>query len=312
VGQISNTFDAFWNSPLAIPIEALANGAPSAQDQRDYRTVLAAHHARIEESGAPYLRALAAGEPLASILAGRSPLVWANAEVVFDSPEKAKVDAGEQGGRLLRQRLGDVANQVQFELIIVSPYVVPGPAGMKFFDDLRERFVSVRILTNSLSATDMPIVHSGYQAFREPLLGSGVDLYEIRPVPGRPAVRSRHFMTRSAGLYALHAKAFVFDRERVFIGSMNLDQRSLHLNTEIGLIIESPELARQIAQRVGDMAQPANSYVLMLAEHEGGRQIVWRTLEDGKPVDHRDEPAVTFWKRLQVRLFSLLPLDPLL
>jgi cardiolipin synthase C len=288
VAQISTTFDAFWNSPMAIPIEALAVAAPSAHDRAAYRAVLAAHHARIDESGAPYLRTLAAGEPLASILDGRTPLVWTNAEVLFDSPEKAKVDGGEQGGRLLRQRLGDVAKQVQFELIIVSPYVVPGPAGMRFFEDLRGRFVSVRILTNSLAATDVPIVHSGYQAFREPLLGSGVDLYEVRAIPGRQVVRSRRLLTRSAGLYALHAKAFVFDRERVFIGSMNLDQR------------------------VGEIAQPANSYVLMLAEPEGGRKIVWRTLEDGQLVDHRDEPAVTPWKRFQVRFFSLFPLDPLL
>ena len=106
----------------------------------------------------------------------------------------------------------------------------------------------------------------------------------------------------------------MFDRERVFIGSMNLDQRSLHLNTEIGLIIESRELARQVAQRVGDIAQPANSYVLMLGEADasGRRELVWRTLENGIPVDYHEEPAVTFWKSLQVDLLSILPLDPLL
>ena len=314
VGQISNTFDAFWNSPMAIPIEALAGGKPSAKDVEDYRAVLAAHRAQMAEANVPYLRALAASAPLASILSGKTSLVWARAEVIFDSPEKAKVDGGEQGGRLLRQRLGDVAKQVQFELIIVSPYLVPGPKGMKFFEDLRGRFVSVRILTNSLAATDVPIVHSGYQAFRAPLLGNGVDLYEVRPVLGRPVVRGSRLKSPSAGLYALHAKAFVFDRERVFIGSMNLDQRSLRLNTEIGLIIESPELARQIAQRVGDIAQPANSYVLMLGDAgaSGSRPLVWRTLEDGKSVDFHQEPAVSFWKRLQVGLFALFPLDGLL
>ena len=203
---------------------------------------------------------------------------------------------------------------MQFELIIVSPYLVPGPAGMKFFEDLRERFVSVRILTNSLAATDVPIVHSGYQAFRAPLLGRGVDLYEVRKVLGRPVVRGGRLHSGSGGQYALHAKAFVFDRERVFIGSMNLDQRSLRLNTEIGLIIDSPELARQVAPRVGDIAQPANSYVLALGEADqlGGRRLVWRTLENGTPVVFHEEPAVSFWKRLQVRLLSLLPLDSLL
>jgi putative cardiolipin synthase len=312
VNQISNTFDAFWNSALAIPIEALAGGKPSAIEMQDYRDALTAHHARLTEAGTPYLSALAIGEPLTSMLSGKTSLVWAKAEVVFDSPEKAKVDGGEQGGRLLRERLGDVARQVQMELIIVSPYLVPGPAGMKFLEELRERFISVRILTNSLAATDVPIVHSGYQAFREPLLKSGVDLYEVRKVMGRPDVRGKDRRSASAGNYALHAKAFVFDRERLFIGSMNLDQRSLRLNTELGLIIESPELARQVAQRVGDIAQPANSYVLALREPGNGGGLVWRTLEAGQPVDFHREPAVTFWKRLQVRLYALLPLDALL
>jgi putative cardiolipin synthase len=257
---------------------------------------------------------LAAGEPLAAMLSGKSSFVWAKAEVIYDSPEKAKVQDGEQGGRLLRHRLGEVAKQVQSELIIVSPYLVPGPGGMKFFEGLRERNVSVRLLTNSLASTDMSIVHSGYQAFRVPLLGMGVNLYEVRPVLGAPIVRGNQLKSPSSGQYALHAKVFVFDRQRVFVGSMNLDQRSLHLNTEIGLIIESPELARQIALRFTDIAQPANSYVLMLSEADGlgQRHLIWRTLEDGNPVDFEQEPAVTLWQRLKVDMLSLLPLDELL
>jgi cardiolipin synthase C len=174
--------------------------------------------------------------------------------------------------------------------------------------------VSVRILTNSLASTDMAIVHSGYQAFRAPLVEMGVDLYEVRPVLGQPVIRGNELKSPSSGMYALHAKVFVFDRKRVFVGSMNLDQRSLHLNTEIGLIIDSPELARQIARRFEDIAQPANSYVLMLGEADGSgqRHLVWHTLEGGEPVDFHQEPAVTSWQRLKVDMLSLLPLDALL
>ena len=313
VNQISNTFDTFWNSPMAIPIDALAGGKPSARELDDYRGGLAAHREMIA-ANAPYMRALVAGEPLAAMLSGKSSLVWAKAEVIYDSPEKAKVEDGEQGGRLLRHRLGEVAKQVQSELIIVSPYFVPGPGGMKFFEGLRGRNVSVRILTNSLASTDMSIVHSGYQAFRVPLLELGVQLYEVRPVLGQPTVRGDQLKSPSSGMYALHAKVFVFDRERVFVGSMNLDQRSLHLNTEIGLIIDSPELARQIVGRFAEIARPANSYVLMLsvADGLGQRHLVWHTLEDGKSVDFDQEPAVTFWQRLKVDMLSLLPLDELL
>ena len=314
VNQVSNTFDAFWNSPMAIPIEALAEGKPTADDLAAYRDVLGAHRARMIAEDAPYMRRLAAGEPLAAVLGGKSSLVWAKAEVIYDSPEKAKVEDGEQGGRLLRQRLGQVAKQVRSELIIVSPYLVPGPAGMKFLESLRDRGVTVRILTNSLASTDMSIVHSGYQAYRAPLLEMGVELYEVRPIPGAPLASGHQLKSPSSGRYALHAKVFVFDRERVFVGSMNLDQRSLHLNTEIGLIIDSPELARQIAVRFAEIAQPTNSYVLLLdgTDGIGRRQIVWRTLEDGQPVDYRHEPAVTFWQQLKVDWYSWLPLDELL
>jgi putative cardiolipin synthase len=112
----------------------------------------------------------------------------------------------------------------------------------------------------------------------------------------------------------LHAKVFVFDRQRVFVGSMNLDQRSLHLNTEIGLIIESPELARQIALRFADITQPANSYDLRLSETDrfGERHLIWHTLENGTRVDFDQEPNVTLWQRLQVDMLSMLPLDDLL
>src|SRR4029079_11055978 len=302
VNEISRSFDAFWNSPMAIPIEALAEGKPSAQDLEDYRGVLAAHHSKMIEADAPYMRVLVANEPLKAMLGGKTSLAWANGEVVYDSPEKAKVQDGEQGGRLLRHRLGEVAKQVQTELIVVSPYLVPGPRGMKFLEGLRERNVSVRILTNSLASTDMSIVHSGYQAFRMPLLGMGVDLYEVRPVLGAPVVRGTRLRSLSSGQYALHAKVFVFDRERVFVGSMSLDQRSLHLNTEIGLIIESPELARQIALRFADITQPANSYVLMLSEADrfGERHVVWRTFENGTRIDFEKEPNVTSWKRHKI------------
>jgi cardiolipin synthase C len=314
VKDISKSFDAFWNSALAIPIEALAQRAPTDGELEAYRTTLAAHRARMVEIGAPYTLALQRDALLGGMLGGATALVWAKAEVIYDSPEKAKVEAGELAGRLLRKRLGDFASQVRGELIVVSPYVIPGPAGMKFFEELRGREVAVSILTNSLASSDVPLVHSGYQAFRAPLLEHGVALYEVRPVLGRPLVRGSRLKSASSGLYALHAKAFVFDREKVFVGSMNLDQRSLHINTEIGLVIHSPELARQVAQRVADIAQPANSYALLLAapDASGRRALVWRTLENGETVDFREEPGVTFWQRVQVGLLSLLPLDELL
>ncbi|MGH8713589.1 MAG: phospholipase D-like domain-containing protein, partial [Casimicrobiaceae bacterium] len=240
--------------------------------------------------------------------------VWAHAEVIYDSPDKAKVEDGDEPGRLLRHRLGKVVEATRSELLIVSPYVVPGDSGLEFLRKLRQRGLRIQLLTNSLASTDMPVVHSGYQSYRIPLLEMGVELYEVRPVLGQPVVRGDKLKSPSAGQFALHAKVFVFDRQRVFVGSMNLDRRSLHVNTEIGVIIDSPELARQIATRFAAIARPANSYVLGLDETSaGGRPaLVWRTLENGKPVEYHHEPAASFWRRMKVDMLSMLPLDELL
>jgi len=314
VKQVSQTFDAFWNSAMAIPIEALAEASPSTQDLVDYRAALAVHHASMLHAGIGYMQRLAAGEPLTALLDRASSFVWAKAEVVYDSPEKAKVEDGEEGGRLLRRRLGEVAKEVKSELIIVSPYLVPGRGGLDFLEGLRAQDVTVRILTNSLASTDMPIVHSGYQAYRMPMLENGIELYEVRPVPGQPVERGNQLKSPSSGRYALHAKVFVFDRTRLFVGSMNLDQRSLHINTEVGLIIDSPELARQIAHGFENIAQPANSYVLSRGDAAGpaGNQLVWHTLENGRPADFTQEPATTPWQRFKVDMLSILPLDEFL
>jgi putative cardiolipin synthase len=185
------------------------------------------------EADAPYMRTLAAGEPLAAMIGGKSSLVWAKAEVIYDSPEKGKVQDGEQGGRLLRHRLGEVANGVKTELLIVSPYLVPVPAGMKFFDGLRERGVIVRILTNSLDRRTCRSFTRGTRRFGNRCWTRCL-LYEVRPVPGQPTVRGNQLKSPSSGRYALHAKVFVFDRQRVFIGSMNLDQRSLYSTRKSG------------------------------------------------------------------------------
>ncbi len=312
VKDMSASFDAYWNSPLVIPIEALFGSKPSVQDLDDYRAALAAHHAGM--SGKNYMGRLSGGEPLRDLVAGNAPWIWARAEVIYDSPDKSKVEDGDEPGRRLRHRLAKAVEASRSELLIVSPYVVPGDAGVKFLAKLRERGLQVRILTNSLASTDMPVVHSAYQGYRVPLLEMGIQLYEVRPVLGRPVVRGDALKSPSAGQYALHAKVFVFDRQRVFVGSMNLDRRSLHLNTEIGVIIDSPELARQIATRFAAISQPANSYALALdgTTATGGPALAWHTLEDGKPVEYHQEPAASIWRRVKVDMLSMLPLDELL
>jgi putative cardiolipin synthase len=168
----------------------------------------------------------------------------------------------------------------------------------------------VRILTNSLESAPELGAHSGYLHYRVALLEDGVELYEVRSLLGNARGSGQTAMLSRYGNYSLHAKLFVFDRQKLFIGSMNFDQRSKRLNTEVGLIIDSPELARQTATRFEAMAQPENSYVLALRPGSAASSphLVWQTQEDGKAVEYVREPARSRWQRLKVKLLSLLPL----
>lgn len=312
VAPISKSFDSFWNSDLAIPMEALSFGKPSARTLDEYRDTLAQNRSKM--SGSPYVQRLESGDPLASMLAGKG-LVWAKGELLYDSPEKSKVQDGDEAGALMRHPLVAAIRNVQSELLIVSPYLVPGDGGMKLLAELRDRGVRVRILTNSLASTDEPIVHSAYQKYREPMLKDGIDLYEVRPVLGDPNTHGGGSLkSPSGGHFALHAKVFVLDRRQVFIGSMNFDRRSLKLNTEIGVLVDSPELARQVIARFDAIAQPSNSYVpeLAAADATGHQGLMWHTEEGGKPVDLTSEPSGNLMKEMKSNLMSLLPLDDLL
>jgi putative cardiolipin synthase len=311
VRQLSASFDEFWKSALTIPIEALPGGKPTDQDLISYRQKLEQHRHQLKEDGVEYARRIATGEPLASIVSGKLPLVWAHAQLIYDTPEKRKVEKGEMVGKLMHRAVAAAAAQCDSELMMISPYFIPGDDGMKLFTDLRARNVRVRILTNSLVANNVLAAQAGYMPYRVPLLQAGVELYEIRALLGSTSGSGQSKAISSYGNYSLHAKFLVFDRKKVYIGSMNFDQRSETLNTEIGLIIDSPELAQQTAARIEGLIQPANSYAVALRPGGAGRdaQLVWRTAEDGKPVEYDKEPARSEKQRLEVKLLSLLPLD---
>jgi putative cardiolipin synthase len=258
-----------------------------------------------------YLHSIPKGDLLAEFLSGKRSLVWAKATLAYDPPDKAQVERDGEPGRLMWKRVAAAVEGAQHELIIVSPYLVPGKAEMALIKRLRDRGVRVRILTNSLASTDMPIAHAGYVRYRVPLLEAGCDLYEVRPVPGEPEA---HGLVQSggSGQFGLHAKVFVIDRQRVFVGSMNFDQRSLAINTEIGLIIDSTQIADEIAGRFEAITEPANSYKLALEPAAAGPAVEWVTEEGGKTVKFSSEPDVDAGKLALVDLLSVLPIDRLL
>lgn len=309
--KISVTFDEFWNSPLSIPAEALSGGKSSHAALIEHREDLKEQHQQMKTEGVDYVKQVATGEPLHRILIGRLPLIWAYSQLVYDSPDKKKVEDGSRFGRLMNRTVANVTNAVQSELLMVTPYLIPGNEGMQLFKDLRQRKVRVRVLTNSLESSTVLVAQSGYMNYRIPLLENGVELYEIRSLLGNARGSGQTTAISRYGNYSLHAKMFVFDRRRLFIGSMNFDQRSKHLNTEIGLIIDSPALAQQIVARFEAMVQPVNSYRLTLRHNNAtdSPALVWRTQEDAQAVEYDTEPARSDWQRVMVNILSLLPMD---
>ena len=308
VTEVSRDFDRYWNSSLAVPVRALYGTLPTGPKLEQMEAQLAGHLAEMHDSN--QLKALRTGNPLAGLLNSDAGVVWAKAQVVADSPDKSSVEDGDTIGALLRKTLLEAAKDVRSEILIVSPYFVPGTRVSDMLKSLRERNVRVRVLTNSLLSTDVPAVHAGYRRYRVPLLEEGVDLYEVKPLPGKPTPRGNALKSPSSGQFSLHAKAYVFDRKRIFIGSANLDRRSLHLNTEIGLMIDSPELARQVVTRFDAIAQPANSFVLALeAVGNGPPKLVWKSVKDGRQIVYDSEPGDDRWREFLVELYGTLPLE---
>jgi cardiolipin synthase C len=303
VHDLSGTFDEYWNSALAIPAQAL-HGINTHQPHHK------AYADKVDKAGFDYQSKLDSGEPLAGILAGRLPLIWANAQVVCDSPEKKRAADTPGAASLMYAPVAHAVAQVQSELLIVSPYVVPSKDELHLLEDRREHKVRIRILTNSLESAPELSAHSGYMHYRTELLNDGVELYEVRSRLGNSRGSGQSTNLSRYGNYALHAKLYVLDRQRLFIGSMNLDQRSRRINTEIGLIIDSAELSQETAKRFEAMALPENSYTVTLpSSPDKSPHLVWRTVENGAAVEYKTEPERHPWQRVEVKILSLLPLD---
>jgi len=299
VHTLSRSFDEYWNSELAVPAEALSH--PGAKQLRRRKSP-----ARV--AGVDYSARIASGEPFADLVDGKLALVWATAQVLCDSPDKKRTDSGEPGQLMVRNVLA-AARQVQHEFLMINPYVIPTMGESAMLEALRQRNVSVGIVTNSLQSTRDILAYAGYSHSRPQLLREGVQLYEVRAQLGSTRGSGQSARIAHYGTYGLHGKLMVFDRQRIFIGSMNFDERSRHLNTEIGLIIDSPDLADATAARFNNMAQLQNAYRPSIVNAQSARagNLQWTTQENGVVVVYPKEPAPSPWRRFLVALLAWLP-----
>ncbi len=310
VHELSASFDRYWNSTLAYPVEALSGGPPSDAQLVSYRAELSATRQKAQDGGASYLKEVASGEPLSGILNGELPVVWAPAQVVCDAPDKRQEHKSSGRGPFMYQPVAEAVAAVRSELLMITPYFVPTPEESQILKELRQREVRVGILTNSLESTTEISAHAGYQRHRTDMLQAGVELHELRAAPdnargsGESAALLRH------GNYGLHAKLYTFDRSKLFIGSMNFDQRSAWLNTEIGLIIDSGELTLQAVARYDAMTQLGNAYEVALQSNPDGHPaLIWRTRQGDRVVESAHEPSRNAWRTVEDDFLQLLPID---
>jgi phosphatidylserine/phosphatidylglycerophosphate/cardiolipin synthase-like enzyme len=287
VAELSDSFDAFWNSQYAYPIASVASPVSA------------------ERTSAPFSDVAAAGNAnwLGSELdSGRVHLTWVPATVLADRPGKIASETSPDEEVTIANDLETLMLSAKQELIVISPYFVPGKDGLAMFTKLVRQGVHIRILTNSLASTDSPLVHNGYSRYRVQLLKLGVELSEVRPKLGQKRARFHPFRSSNA---SLHAKALVIDQRTVFIGSMNMDARSARTNSELGLVMRSTEIARQVTSLLDDISADG-SYRLQLVDHTN--QIEWSSGELGAEKIWHIDPETTRLQRFLLK--AVAPFAP--
>ena len=301
VEDISTSFDAYWNSPVARTLSSIGIRNRSAAEFARFRNRLAGLRKQYRISR--YESRLSDTSLARSLSRGTLDLTWSLARLIADPPDK--ISAVETSQMSPFDQLVDLAQSVSRELVLVSPYFVPGERGMSILAALRARGVRVVLITNSLASTDIPLVHAGYSRYRRRLLEIGIEIHETRRLFNAKRSRSKLFQLSHA---SLHAKAYVMDRSKVVIGSLNLDPRSMILNTEIGVLVSNVLFARKVARFAQDLVSSDCSYRLSL---EGESQnMVWEGDDKkGKLVRYLREPDAGLWRRLEVFLASWLPIE---
>ena len=319
VADVESDFERYWNSQSVYPASAILPrvGASKLRRLSGRATIV-----ERDASARHYVRRVR-DLPLVEKLAdGTLDFEWASVRMVSDDPAKGLGKAAEQD--LLLPKLERTIGPVRREIGLISGYFVPGDKGAQRFADLARWGVAVRVLTNGYAASDVALVHAGYAPYRRQLLAAGVRLFEMQPTDSAHesdgkgthigiARRLQGSGTGStaalrSGATTLHAKTFTIDRERLFVGSFNLDPRSFRLNTEVGFVIESPTLAARIADVMADRV-PEQACEVML-DDDG--ELFWRSRENGSPTARRREPGMTLADHLLIGVASHLPIAPLL
>ena len=298
VEEVGKDFERYWRSVPARPARQLL---PAGQPEQLQALAASAERLMGEPAARAYAQAVRTSDFLSALAQGTLAIDWAPARLLSDDPAKAIGRARPR--TLVVTKLEEAIGKPERSLALVSAYFVPTRGGIAALAMMARRGVKVRVLTNSLEATDVTAVHAGYIGCRRPLLRAGVTLYELQRLSARRRRRKGKGRFGSSAT-SLHAKTFAVDGARAFVGSFNFDPRSARLNTEMGLIIDCPELAGRIeAAFIDGMADHA--YEVRLRPL---RRLCWIQQRAAGPVQLDTEPGAGFWRRTLVRCLARLPL----
>jgi putative cardiolipin synthase len=299
IKRLADYFDEYWNSDVVYPLERLVPPQASPVERR--ARFDAAVRNDPPPARPPETDVLGYGPVREDLDDGRIGLHWARARAYADPPDKRSKTQEQAAEHSLTYETLMTIWTAKEELTITSPYLIPGRKGIEAFQGLGRNRTKVTVLTNSLAATDEPIVHTGYSRYREPLIDAGVDLYELSP---QRSTRERRlgfdFIRGGSSIGRLHAKTAIVDRKLVFIGSMNLDPRSETQNTEIGVFVESPPLAREL-QRVVNISRLQSAYRVKRGPNGG---LQWHGMDGDKEIVLGVEPETTLWTRVYNMLIA--------
>lgn len=304
VRDASRAFDDYWNDEAAVPASAYGSRYNDADSLQKLRARLDTNLRQFVQSD--YAEAIVAELPHGATQVRPGAWFWGPAELVSDQPEKVEA-RDDQPGLRIGSRLRQVLDAAQSEVVMTTPYFVPGEAEIQHLLGLVRRGVEVSVLTNSLASTDHATAHGAYSERRRPLVEGGVRLFELKPRPGQAPSEARE---ASGGDVSLHAKSFVVDRRYVFVGSLNMDQRSKLLNTEMGVIVDNAALAAAVADYFASATSPANAYEVVI--ESPGSPLRWATDDNGQRVLLEHEPEAGLRRRAKALLAKLLPVDNLM
>lgn len=300
VRGMSANFDAYWNNAWAYAIEQLAPDV-AANHEAELR-LAEARAAAVDTTGLSHMPVQGGVAARAALGQTLAQAVWAPAELVFDPPA-ADMHDGADRPRETAQALRRLVDASTSEILIESAYFILGDDQFEGVSQLRARGVRVAALTNSLASNDLTTNHSGYARRRGEMLAHGLALHELRPDAAACAVWIDNRGYCGQGLVSLHAKSVVFDRRTLYVGSFNVNLRSIYLNGETALIIHSPVLAERVARDIELAMAPQNSWQVTQDAEE---RLRWST---NGAAAWTHEPQTGVWRRFKSGLFSLLPLE---